>query len=156
MHPILFHALLFLGFPRINTRWYYETIIQDGFINEVREGDPSAMWRKGQDVDPHFQTVTKLDGKVSMIKVLKNDEVEAMDRKIGNTVFKIAAAATGRYQPLDVGPIFRLLHEEMFNSSADKESDFYKEVEGLFQTAKNDKVLLTKNRELLRKIIGII
>ena len=32
----------------------------------------------------------------------------------------------------------------------------FKEVEGLFETAKNDQVLLTKNRGLVKKIIGIV
>jgi hypothetical protein len=78
------------------------------------------------------------------------------DRQIGNTVFKIAAAATGCYQPLDVSPIFKLLHDEMYKHSADEESDLFKEVEGLFETARNDQVLLSKNRGLVKKIIGIV
>jgi hypothetical protein len=101
------------------TRWYYETIVQDGFISETREGDEEAMWTTGQDVDQNFQAVTKLDGEVSMINVLKDEDVEAKDRKIGNTVFKIAAAATGRYQPLDVGPIFKFLHDGIDNLYCD-------------------------------------
>jgi hypothetical protein len=77
------------------------------------------MWRTGQNVDQHFRAVTKLDGEFSMINVLKDGDVEAKDRNICNTVFKIAAAATGRYQPLDVGPIFKFLHDGIDNLYCD-------------------------------------
>ena len=57
----------------------------------------------------------------------KKPRIMKKDEAIGYVVIKIAAAATGRYQPQDVGPVFKMLSDEMHELAAPKTSRFTKE-----------------------------
>ena len=138
------------------TEWYYTNIVQK-FIVDIRESDTSAKWTQGSSVSHNFRSTTKLDGEKSMMSLLKKKEIEKKDQDIGNIVFKIAAAATGCYQPLDLATLFKLLNEKLRNLTIDgNNSDLSNKFRDLLTELRDKGIFLSRNQLRIENIIGIV
>ena len=138
------------------TEWYYESIVQK-FIIDVRESDDAAKWTRGSEVPISFRATTKLDGEKSMMSHLKKKHIQDLDAKNGNLVFKIAAAGTGCYQPLDLATLFKLLNEKVkVLTQNGNESDLSSSFRNLLTSLRDRKIFLSLNKSKIDNIIGIV
>eukprot|EP00979_Chaetoceros_neogracilis_P001726 scaffold305_cov267-Chaetoceros_neogracile.AAC.43 len=138
------------------TEWFYERIVQK-FIIDVRESDDAAKWTRGSEVPINFRATTKLDGEKSMMSHLKKKHIQDMDAKNGNLVFKIAAAGTGCYQPLDLATLFKLLNEKMKMLTRNgNESDLSKSFRKILTSLRDQNIFLSLNKSKIDNIIGIV
>ncbi len=96
----------------------------------------------------------KVDSERGMMKVQKQEDVAQKDVDIGNNVIKVAAAATGCYQPLDTGKIFPMLRKSMAKHSARK-TDLYKKIEYEIEKLCVSGILTFKNCKQKENMIGI-
>ena len=92
-----------------------------------------------------------------MMSFLKRKEIENLDEEIGNLVFKIAAAATGCYQPLDLATLFKLLNTKMRTLTRDdNESDLCRIFREQLSQLRDKEVFLCRNQKRINNLIGII
>ena len=136
------------------TAWYYKNIVHK-FVADIRENDHIAKWKRGSHVDLDFRAVTKLDSDKSMMKILKRDDVYEADKRNGNIVFKIAAAATGCYQPLDLAKLFSLLNQEVRKVDGSQELlyQFFRE---RLNSLKQRGIVMCQNQNTIKQMAGIV
>ena len=138
------------------TEWFYKHVLQRFIINE-REGDKSAKWTEGAEVPIEFRATTMVDSEQSMMSLLKREDIQALDSKIGNYLAKIAAAATGAYQPLDLAKLFGELNNEIRHSTClGNENEIGKKFMELVDDLKDRGILTFKNTRQLAHMKDIV
>ncbi len=138
------------------TEWYYCNILQK-FIIGVREKDKNAKWTEGAEVPLEFRATTLVDSEQSMMSLLKRNDIEELDAKIGNICAKIAAGATGGYQPLDLAKLFGELNAAIKTSTCiGNENEIGKEFIRQIEELEACGILNFKNKQQLRHMKDIV
>ena len=119
--------------------------------------DENAKWTEGAEVPLEYRATTLVDSEQSMMSLLKRNDIEELDAKIGNICAKIAAAATGGYQPLDLAKLFGELNKAIKTSTCiGNENEIGKEFMRQIEELNARGILNFKNKQQLRHMKDIV
>lgn len=85
---------------------HYNNEVLLPFIRSIRE---KLGWKRGQPVEGCLKCVSWSDGDIGQLQTLVYEAREALDEAENIIRNKHASASTGRQQPCDLSPVFRLL-----------------------------------------------
>ena len=100
-------------------------VVTSEFTQLMRENDNQAQWNRGSEIRPEFQSKLFIDSEQTLLNYLKRKTSEEMNNLLGHVIIKLAAAATEKYQALEVGNFFKLLPKEIKKSTMNAKSNAF-------------------------------
>ncbi len=85
------------------------------FIRSIRE---KLGWKKGQPIRDYLNACSWFDGDIGQLQTMIDEAREALDEAEKICRNKHSAASTGRQQPADLSPVFKLIKAFQLNATA--------------------------------------